>query len=222
MRRLSSLALAGLLAACAGEPAPPPTPVTVTPEAVERYRTRVVVALQPTDSTIAALETAAAQADSAGAAAYGAALTALRRERREIQAQLDSLHGMTPERFAAATAALDRRLDEFDERVGDTPVELAQDAAQLRAASAQRLLEAEAEVRAFPPAVAARAVTDLQVHRQQIEGTLALLGSPDVRFDSLHAVVANQFMRLFDRIDALGLPGGAEPGVTPGAPPAAP
>src|SRR5690606_4593881 len=145
------LGLAGLLAvglACEAEVEVPEA--TVPPEAVERYRTGVVVQMQEIDGAIAALETTAEQADSATAAAYGPALDVLRRERQAIQAALDGLHGTTPEAFDAATAALDARIDEFEEQVGDAPLVLALDAEQLRRAAAARFEALDREVQESP------------------------------------------------------------------------
>src|SRR5690606_27417180 len=109
--------------ACASEPDVPMS-TTVTPEAVERYRTGVVLPLQEVDREIAALEATAEQADSAAAVAYGRTLDALRQERRQIQADLDALAGRAPDAFAEATAAIDARIAALAAHVERAPIEL--------------------------------------------------------------------------------------------------
>ncbi|HLT48411.1 MAG TPA: hypothetical protein VK002_14350 [Rubricoccaceae bacterium] len=215
------LGLAGLLAvglACEAEVEVPEA--TVTPEAVERYRTGVVVQMQEIDGAIAALETTAEQADSATAAAYGPALDVLRRERQAIQAALDGLHGTTPEAFDAATAALDARIDEFEEQVGDAPLVLALDAEQLRRAAAARFEALDREVQESP--ALQQATGELVQRRQEIEGELARLGAPEVSFTEVRATVVRRFEALFDRLDELRIGGAPSPATAPADVPPAP
>lgn len=215
------LGLAGLLAvglACEAEVEVPEA--TVPPEAVERYRTGVVVQMQEIDGAIAALETTAEQADSATAAAYGPALDVLRRERQAIQAALDGLHGTTPEAFDAATAALDARIDEFEEQVGDAPLVLALDAEQLRRAAAARFEALDREVQESP--ALQQATGELVQRRQEIEGELARLGAPEVSFTEVRATVVRRFEALFDRLDELRIGGAPSPATAPADVPPAP
>jgi len=215
------LGLAGLLAvglACEAEVEVPEA--TVPPEAVERYRTGVVVQMQEIDGAIAALETTAEQADSATAAAYGPALDVLRRERQAIQAALDGLHGTTPEAFDAATAALDARIDEFEEQVGDAPLVLALDAEQLRRAAAARFEALDREVQESP--ALQQATGELVQRRQEIEGELARLGAPEVSFTEVRATVVRRFEALFDRLDELRIGGAPSPATVPADVPPAP
>ena len=199
-----------LLAGCETETGVPAA-ATVTPEAVERYRTEVVVPLQEIDGAIAALEARAAEADSAGAVAYGHALETLRRERRQVQTDLDALPGMTTDAVAGAIAALDARIAALRQHVANAPVALAQTPEQLRQA-AQARFQALDEAVAEDPALQ-QAQGELVQRRQQIEGELARLGAPEVAFTEVRDTVYHLFAELFERVEALR--GGAAPNAAP-------
>lgn len=198
-RSILLLALAGSLVAgggCADGGAPSPVE-TVTPEAVERFRTGAIVALQEVDADIALLEGTANQADSAAAIAYGRALDSIRQERQDIQSALDTLHGSPTVAFGEATQRIDADIAALGRRVERAPIELAPTAAALRAAALDRLASLEAEW--GPPSPAALPAGEWVQRRQQIEGVLGRLGS-DASFSAVRAEVARLFAALEDRI----------------------
>ena len=133
MTRLPSLTirrrgvlLAGLLApllllGCSDSPETEGRVDRVSHEAVERYRTTVLLRTQGLDARIAAIETEAATADSARAAAMQPTITALHAQREAVQRGLDSLGGQIPSVFAEATRAIDVQLDALARDLGGAP-----------------------------------------------------------------------------------------------------
>lgn len=197
---LSLLALSAILAIGTGceEGSSLPPVETVTPEAVERFRTRVVVDLQDVDASIAALEGTADQADSAAAAAYSRALASIRQERQRIQTALDTLHGTSTDAFDVASAEVLDAVDALERRVDRAPIELAPNAAALRQAALTRLASLEAA--ALADSSGALPSGELLQRRQQIEGALARLGGPEASFSSIRDEVARLLAALEDRL----------------------
>ena len=206
---LPVLGLATLLAACGAEPDPPEVE-RVTSEAVERYRTDVMLRMQRIDGEIAALETTAATADSATAAAYGAALSPLLDDRRTLQARLDSLGGETPEAFAATTSALDRDFHDLRRRVGRAALERSLTPGQLRDA-AQARLDALGEEIARAATDSTEAVPALDAQRSAVANEIARLGDlSSEAFPAARARLVEMFDALLDRLHAVHLETSAE------------
>ena len=93
----------------------------VSHEAVERYRTAVLLRTQGLDARIAAIETEAATADSARAAMLQPTITALHAQRQAIQQGLDTLDGQPEAIFTEARQAIDAQVDALAARLGTAP-----------------------------------------------------------------------------------------------------
>ena len=112
------LTAAFALAACDADDAPDADTTPLVGEAdVERFRTDTFLRTTELDADIAALETEAAAADSAGQVAYGEVLTRLRTERRSLQTRLDSLRPLPQATFDTTTAAIGEQVARLQRRI---------------------------------------------------------------------------------------------------------
>ncbi|NNF59087.1 MAG: hypothetical protein HKN04_12705, partial [Rhodothermaceae bacterium] len=117
-----------LLPGCADGPTMDERVDRVSHEAVERYRTAVLLRTQGLDARIAAIETEAATADSARAVALQPTIRALHAQRQAIQRGLDSLDNQPEAVFAEARQAIDTQLDALAAQLGAAPDSLDQGA----------------------------------------------------------------------------------------------